>query len=250
MKETTYSMTLQPRFHGTFSNAKLGGKNARIMAISYVPGNGIATFADGRPVTDVPGTCSGVDCSKCEKACYAMRAYRQYPAVTVNRAENTLQLREYPDKHFDDIREAIIKNNITLVHYTESGEIENLLHFTRLCALAQKCPDVSFYLYTKNYNVLREFFSVWELPENITVLISTWDGQGEKEYQEFRDHPGIKCFAVKPSEDLQKQVQATCPAYKADANGKAKLNKEMTCARCGLCTGKHPAVKVISCIEH
>lgn len=113
MKETVYMKDCKPRLHGTFSNDKLGGKNLKIVAISYVPGKGILTFKDGRPVLDCEGTCRNVDCSQCGKfgVCYAIDSFVQYPAVTVNRVENTMQLREDINKHFADIN-APISNRI------------------------------------------------------------------------------------------------------------------------------------------
>lgn len=246
MKKTVKINTCTPRFHGTFSNAKLGGKNQKIMAVSYAPGAGYIHLKNGALVADCLGTCGAVDCKECSKACYAIRSYRQYPAVTVNCVENTMQLREDPAQHFKDIKAAAIANNIETIRYTASGEIENRVHFDYLVNLAVDLPNIQIYLYTKNYEVLRAYFeSGRELPENMTVLISTWGRQGVEEYREFSTHNNIKCFAVNP-DGITPQVY--CPAYK-EVNGKVKLNKDMTCAKCGLCTGKSKA-KIIGCLEH
>ena len=251
MKETVYMSACKPQFHGTFSNDKLGGKSQKIMAVSYVPGKDLVYFGDGRPVSDCKGTCSSVDCSQCGKrnVCYAIDSYVQYPAVTVNRVENTMQLREDIDKHFEDIKQAIIKNKIEILRYTESGEIENYQHFLKLVGLANDMPNVLVYAYTKNYEVLREYFNKGnELPKNLVMLISVWGDQGVREYEEFKPHENIKCFAVKS--DIK--VDAMCPAYRKDENGKVKRvhSDAVKCGNCGLCTGKHPSVKVIGCVEH
>ena len=251
MKETVFMSNCTPQFHGTFSNDKLGGKTQNIMAVSYVPGADLLYFNDGRPVSDCSGTCASVNCSKCGKrnVCYAIDSYVQYPAVTVNRVENTLQLRNDIDKHFEDIKAAIIKNKIKILRYTESGEFENYNHFMKLVDLANDMSEVLVYAYTKNYAVLREYFNTGkELPDNMVILISVWEDQGIAEYNEFKEHKNIKCFAVRS--DIK--VDAMCPAYRKDENGKTYRVKSdaVKCGNCGLCTGKHPTVKVIGCVEH
>lgn len=251
MKETVFTKNCKPQFHGTFSNDKLGGKSQKIMAVSYVPGADLVYFADGRPVSDCMGTCGAVNCSQCGKrnVCYAIDSYVQYPAVTINRVENTLQLREDIDQHFADIKQAIIKNKIEILRYTESGEFENYNHFSKLVDLAKDMPNVLVYAYTKNYAVLREYFGTGaELPKNLVILISVWGDQGVAEYNEFKSHENIKCFAVKSNI----KVDAMCPAYRKDENGKVTRvhSDAVKCGNCGLCTGKHPTVKVIGCVEH
>lgn len=251
MKQTVYMAECEPKFHPTMSNDKLGGKNQKIMAVSYAPGKDLITFGDGRLVSDCPGTCSGVDCSKCGKrnVCYAIDSYVQYPAVTVNRVENTMQLRQDIDKHFEDIKAAAVKNDVEIIRYTESGEFENDKHFEKFIELAEDIPDVKVYAYTKNYEVLRNYFSHGkELPENCVILVSVWEDQGIKEYEEFKDHENIKCFVV--NSDIK--CDAMCPAYRKDENGKVNRVKSdaVKCGNCGLCTGKYPQIKVIGCVEH
>lgn len=251
MKATVYMNDCKPCFHPTMANDKLGGKKHNIMAVSYVPGKELLTLKNGDLVSDCPGTCGAVDCSQCGKrgVCYAIDSFVQYPAVTVNRVENTMQLRSDIDQHFEDIKAAIIKNKVNIVRYTESGEFESQEHFDKFIDLALGMPEVHFYAYTKNYTVLRTYFSRGlELPANVVILISVWGTQGIAEYNEFKEHNNIKCFAV--NSDMK--VEAMCPAYRKDENGKVTRVKSdaVKCGNCGLCTGKHPNVRVIGCVEH
>lgn len=249
--ETTLTANLTPRFWPSYGNEKVGGKAAGMMAIGYMPGSGVLTYNDGVPVTDCLGTCGAVDCSGCQKACYAVSMIKRYRDARNHRIENTLQLRADINKHFDDIRAAILRDKIRVVRYTDSGEIESYLQFMKLVNLALGLPSVRFYLYTKNYAVLREYFGRgdrFELPSNLVVLISIWEDLGEKEFQEFRHHKNIKAFAVKPA---TVKPEVMCPAYKKDPNtGRVKLNKEMTCVKCGLCTGARGGAQIIGCLEH
>ena len=252
MKKTVHTTTLckdlEARFCPSYGNEKTGGKNEGMLAIGYYPGRGILYYKDGAMVSDCLGTCGCVNCDGCMKKCYAISMIKRYTKARENRIANTLQLRSDINKHFDDIRKTILRDNIKIVRYTDSGEIESYLQFVKLVNLALGLPSVQFYLYTKNYQVLREFFGEKkELPGNMVVLISIWEDLGKSEYNEFKHHRNIKAFAVKS--DIK--VQATCPAYRKDPKtGRVTMNKEMTCAKCGLCTGKHPNIKVIGCLEH
>ena len=251
MKETVYMKNCKAQFHPTLANDKLGGKKQKIMAVSYVPGRELLTLNNGTLVSDCVGTCRNVDCTQCGRrnVCYAIDSYVQYPAVTVNRVENTMQLREDIDQHFEDIYNTAVKNKVEIIRYTESGDFEDYNHFDHFIKLADRLPEVQLYVYTKNYKVLREYFNNGlELPDNVTVLISVWGDQGVVEYNEFKDHKNIKCFAV--NSDIP--FDATCPAYRKDENGKVTRvhSDAVKCGNCGLCTGKIPQVKVIKCIEH
>lgn len=248
MKKTIYSKNLKAQFHPTFGNEKLGGKNLKIMAVGYLSGDDIPTFKDGRPVVDMVGTCNKVDCSGCKGSCYAMRTQRQYNGVTIARAENTLQLRKSMWQHFQDIKKAIIENNISIVRYTESGEIESYNQFQNLVNLARDLSHVRFYLYTKNYHVLHQFFDRSVLPENLVVLISIWGDIGVDAWHHFKIYRNVKAFVVNNHEgDLASGFY--CPAYRRNTEtGKVTRDPEMTCAKCGLCF-KSPA-KVIHCLEH
>lgn len=246
--ETTLCSTLTPCFRPSYGNEKTGGKSDGMMAIGYFPAAGILYYKDGTPVSDCLGTCGNVDCSGCQKKCYAVSMVKRYKDARKARIQNTLQLRNDIYQHFADIKAAIIRDKIHVVRYTDSGEIETYQQFLLLTNLASALPAVHFYLYTKNYSVLREYFDKdgYEIPKNMVVLISIWEDLGEKEFFEFRHHRNIKAFAVKPA---TVKPEVMCPAYKIE-NGRVKLNKEMTCAKCGLCSGMHGNVQIIGCLEH
>lgn len=245
--ETTLTKDLTPCFRPSYGNEKTGGKTEGMMAVGYFPSAGILYYKDGTPVSDCLGTCGAVNCSECQKACYAVSMVKRYKDARKARIQNTLQLRENIEQHFSDMADTIRRDNIRIVRYTDSGEIESYEQFDRLSNLAAAMPNVRFYLYTKNYNVLRAYFdSGRELPANMVVLISIWEDLGEKEFFEFRDHKNIKAFAVKPA---TVKPQVMCPAYKVEG-GRVKLNKDMTCAKCGLCTVARGDIQIIGCLEH
>lgn len=236
--KTIYAADITPCFIPSHDNGKLGD----ILGISYLPMDGLDYLKSGLLLTDVPGTCK--NCEECSRKCYARSSNKRFEKVTIRNVSNTLQLRNDIDQHFTDIENYIVTHNVKIVRYTESGEIESLKQFEKLVNLAQKLHNVLFYLYTKNYDVLRDFFATSVLPNNMTVLVSVWGKVGVNEWNEFKQYHNVKCFAV--NSDLQPRV--FCPAYTKGKNGKARLNPEMTCKKCGLCY--RSKASVIGCLEH
>lgn len=235
---TIWAKDFTPCFIPSHDNSKLGG----ILGISYLPMDGLDYLKSGLLLTDVKGTCK--NCDECARKCYARSSNKRFEKVTIKNVCNTLQLRNDIDKHFADIENYIVTHNIEIVRYTESGEIETSAQFEKLVNLARKLSNVYFYLYTKNYEVLRAFFNRSVLPNNMTVLVSVWGKIGVNEWKEFKKYRNVKCFAV--NSDLQPRV--FCPAYKKDKNGRTRLNSAMTCEKCGLCY--RSKVSVIGCLEH
>ena len=247
-RKTIYISEVKPEFKSTYSNSKLGGLKQRILAVSYMPAHEPLRYKDGRLVTDCMGTCGGVNCKGCMQGCYAIRTVRQYESACYNRIANTLHMRQDIDAHFEAIKAECIKRNITTLRYTEAGELETFRQFVKVVELAQELPEMEVYLYTKNYPILRRFFETDELPENMTVLVSIWGSVGVQEYNEFKDHDGIKCFVVNNDEI---KADCNCPAYKLNSKGKVKrVNSDaVKCGNCRLCT-RAKSVKVIKCLEH
>lgn len=246
MKQTVFMKLLTPRFHATMNSSKLGGKREKIVGVSKVPGKGLVRFKDGRIVSDCTGTCSAVDCSGCEKACYARRSFIQYPTVTVNRVENTMLARTDIERFISSIYEYAVKVKATTIRYTESGEIETYTELETLMRYAEMYPDINLYFYTKAYNFLAKYITEnYVLPENVTVLLSIWGKHGVKEYECFKNISGIKAFVVNNA-DYKPDI--ICPAYHM-VNGKVKQNKAVKCGNCKACTRARD-FKVIGCYEH
>lgn len=267
MKQTVYINNCKEQLHITISNDKLGGRNQKILAIGYVPGNELLYLNDGTLVSDCEGTCKDVDCTGCAKrgACYAIDSFCQYPAKTVACVENTLQLKNNMVQHFADIDEAIINEKAEVVRHTESGEIISFEHFNSIVEQAKRFPTVKFYMYTKNYPVLYKFFDTLglELPSNMVVLISIWGDYGVEAYEHLKHHNNIKAFVV----NNPKYTGVRCPAYiedvktlkngtvkhfvrrvKEELDGKAKADA-VKCGNCRLCTSAR-GCKVITCLQH
>lgn len=226
-------------------NSKLG---RNIMAVGYLPTNELLYIKSKNAyATDIIGTCNCVNCDYCKNPCYARKsAIYHHNTVIPALTGNTLQLRNNIKKHFKHIESAFILSGCNVLRYTESGEIESSEQFIELVKLAKRLKNNTVYVYTKNYEVLREYFSNNKnLPKNLFVILSVWGAVGEVEYNEFKDRKNILCFVVNNDNITP---NAICPAYK-NVNGKI-VKTGVNCSSCGLCYGKSKKVKVIKCFEH
>lgn len=201
---------------------------------------------------DVVGTC-GHHCAGCEGDCYVGASYR-YPSVIDGHARNTIAFRTDIEGSFKELIQQIerAKNKPEIVRINQSGEIETALELLLWVKTAARFPSIKFYLYTKNFDALRQVIADYNdgatMPENITVLISVWHQYGIAEYKEFERLPFIKAFVY---DDLTfdydaagLHIETYCRAY--DENG--KMDHNVTCQKCTKCFNR--SAKVIGCYAH
>lgn len=238
MKNTNNTTQLKARLTG--GNIKLGN---------------MATFNKlygdseyNTPYGVVNGSC-GKHCNGCKLSCYVRKSYR-YPSVVKGHARNTQALRNDLQKAFSDIDNQLShkRNPWDVVRIHQSGEIETATELLNWLLIARKHPESRFYLYTKNFDAVKTAInSDFEIPNNITILLSIWHEYGIKEYNALKDYPFIKAFAYCDGFDYSAhgiQINTMCNAY--DDNG--KLNHELTCDKCKKCFNS--PFKVIGCNDH
>lgn len=230
------------RFDTNFDNRKLG----RIASWSTVYGT--------KPVYVkrlngyVQGTC-GKECGNkkdgCEAHCYVDKSYWQ-PSVVYGHARNTIGLRVNPEKVFKDLDLQLSRSKvIDKVRLNQSGEIENENEFLMWCKLAQKHPNVKFYIYTKQYKYVERALLAGMAPMNFQVNYSIWHKKGLAEFEKVKHLKNVSAFVYDDGEtyiDIPKNNY--CKAY--DDNG--KLDKTKSCAICGKCFNH--LFKVIGCKDH
>ena len=118
----------------------------------------------------------------CAKDCYAMKAYKQYPAVKNAWDTNYREAMEDMTKFFTDIVAKIKKTKKTFFRWHVGGDIINLEYFMGMVFVAKMFPIIKFLAFTKQYEVVNEFRSgskgrhagKWELPANLQVVFSAW----------------------------------------------------------------------------
>lgn len=227
----------KPRCHISTSNIK-----TNIPSWSTYPGDEIIYLKDGRKVSDLKGTCNGANCTACKgwKECYAYRMLR-YTDVAKNYIENTMYLRTDITGLENDLVKQIKKiKKSDMFRFDVSGEIENLEQLIMFLSVAYRVPEKTFYVYTKNYDVLYKYFSTGvELPDNFHILISIWHESGIKCFNDLRHHKNIHCFIYNDGFNydaygIELLNTNRCMAYDKDGN----MNHDITCIKCRKCWTK------------
>jgi len=255
------------RLHLSKGNNKIG---KGIWAFATVPGNEEhrPTLKTGEVLSNVVGTCSKY-CEGCAKngACYAWRDFMLHHNVCVEAwSENTLLLRS--GKLYDEIDEFITKANakylktgdekyhkIATFRINTSGEIENVFQLIGWNELAKKHPEVTFGIYTKNYDALETFLQRYgDAADNFVINVSQWHGVADDFLKKYAGKFNVFEYDDSNRKDnnlLEADIkrlfsEVHCPAVKKDGHhAKTKDGKPITCDMCRRCytkTGKLTAV--------
>ena len=168
-------------------------------------------------------------------------AYRTI-AMTMFRKDLLLSL----DKQLTKMRE-----KLKVVRINESGELTCYEDLALWCELGKRHPEIIFYLYTKNYKVVRKALINGIVPNNLFVNISIWHQFGIDEYLEMKDHPQIRAFCLVDKEWTREEyynkgieITSMCGAY----DEKGKMNHNVTCDKCKKCFSCNN--KCVGCYSH
>lgn len=218
-------------------NSKLGN----IPQLNVLPGDGLAGLSDGTVLTNIKGTCGGC-AEECREKCYAMRIMRlHHNTIVPSWARNTMLVRNDPDKVVREVTDYCDKNIVKYFRFHTAGEVESAMHLNAYCEICDRNPDVTFYIYTKNFIVLYEYFAEqgMKVPENLVVNLSEWDGNIERFLDGCPDREkaeelfaSFNVFAYDGGGDSCKGMPH-CPAI--DKTGR---ETGITCAQCRRCMRK------------
>jgi hypothetical protein len=211
-------------------NVKVG----TIPSFSTLPGDEPLTLKDGRVLTNLKGTCGNL-CECCKAKCYAVRfAKLHHNAVIPAYNVNTLLLREHPEKVRDAINEYCSKKGVQYFRFHTSGEIESVSQLRLYAEICKANPDVTFYIYTKAFDLLQEWFCELDaesaaVPENFVINLSAWKDNlvnylANKHFQE--------CNIFEYDEDHNSKF-VHCPAI-----DKSGHETGVTCSKCRRCLRK------------
>ena len=214
-------------------NIKLG----YIPSFSTVPSDEILHTADGRPLTDVKGTCGGV-CGECKHDCYAVRMARGLFRGKCMPAwiKNTIILRNNPQRVVDDIVAFCIRKRSVqdVFRINTSGEVENICQWLMWFEIAERCPQTRFYLYTKNTDGL-----CWavvgndrKIPENLTVNVSQWNNT-------VKNPLGLQEFVYDDGTEPEVDKLPHCPAVSKEGR-----ETGVQCRQCQRCTRRCDGQKI------
>ena len=136
-------------------NRKLGG----IMNVSLVP------------IECCP---RGVPCAN--EGCYALKAYRLYPATRRAWSTNARIARTNPRSYFSQIAQAIAKIEPRYFRWHVAGDIPNINYLEQMCRIAADNPRTRFLAFTKAFDVVNRYERRRSLPGNLKMIFSGWPG--------------------------------------------------------------------------
>jgi hypothetical protein len=137
------------------------GKPSKMPGLSY--GISAKDCITGAKLAKIEGTvCHG---------CYALKANYSYPSVQkahIKRGESL----EHPLWSVAMIAQ-IKASKTDYFRWHDSGDLQSFGHLLNIVSIAEKCPDVNFWLPTKEKKFISQFIdSFGEFPSNLIVRVS------------------------------------------------------------------------------
>ena len=120
------------------------------------------------------------NCGRCSGLCYNNKFEAQYPQKAIS--ELRVLLAYITDR--GNLQEKIIRvakrSKSGYFRINQNGEIhsEEMIYFWYY--IANQCPGIEFYTYTKSYQLFEDFLSSSSLPTNLHVNMSVIEGHEEK----------------------------------------------------------------------
>lgn len=107
----------------------------------------------------------------CADKCYALKAWRQYPATRRAWTENLVLYRGNPENYFQPLLRWLIKHKPKFFRFHVSGDIPDSTYWEFLCETAKVAKQTRFLVFTKNFGL--DFTMA---PSNLSVVLSMWPG--------------------------------------------------------------------------
>lgn len=217
------------------SISKGNQKMGNIPQFNTLPGNVPLRKKDGTLLCNIHGTCSKY-CKHCSKDCYAIRsAIYHHNSIISAWGRNTVLLRNDPHKVHLAINEYCRKNVVKYFRFHSSGELESYKQLLMYIEICKDNPDVTFYIYTKAFDILQEYFNMLDatggsMPDNFIINLSEWHGNlVDLLYKKFFRDCNVFAFDDGEAGPLVESY-VHCPAV----NEKG-FETGVTCAQCRRC---------------
>lgn len=117
----------------------------------------------------------------CGRDCYAMKAYRQYPATREAWEHNFDQAKNDIGNYFKELECALEKYKGKFFRWHVAGDILSTEYYYEMIVIAKKFPRIKFLAFTKQYWFVNRFHDQYEkkgfvytLPENLQIVFSAW----------------------------------------------------------------------------
>lgn len=222
------------------SISQRNGKLGNIPQFNTLPGDELLTLSNGQVLTNIKGTCGGC-CADCKSSCYALRsAIYHHNSVVPAWSRNTVILRNEPEKVKREIKEFCEKNIVRYFRFHTAGELESIEQLELYCEICKENEDVIFYIYTKRFDLIAEYFVIQgnALPENFIINLSEWHDNIENFVESIENddkHDAVMDFINSLNffafDDTYSSAYPHCPAI-----DKTGHETGITCAQCRRCT--------------
>lgn len=144
--------------HISTHNSKIG----RVMNLSLPP---IVTCRQNTP---------------CASACYALKAWRQYPQTRTAWSDNLTYYQADPAVYFAGITERIADRCPELFRWHVAGDCPDWDYFCEAVEVARLVKRTRFLMFTKRYDFLSRLVGIGinlaDFAPNFTVVASAWPG--------------------------------------------------------------------------
>ena len=107
----------------------------------------------------------------CAESCYALKAWRQYPATRRAWSENLSVYQHSPFRYFTQLYDWLAKHKPEFFRFHVSGDIPDQRYWAEAASLCEQFPSVKFLVFTKRFEL---DFTV--APSNLSVVLSMWPG--------------------------------------------------------------------------
>jgi len=154
---------------------------------------------------------SAFDCistdSICETICYARKGRYNFPTVKSALDKNKLI---WYNKNWVNSMVLYIRDVLDLKYFRwfDSGDLTNILLFDKICQVADKCPNIKFWLPTRRKELLLAYFEannnikLGVLHPNLIIRISAPDVNEKPDY-ELAKYLGVKTSSVDHNKGFQ-----------------------------------------------
>lgn len=113
-------------------------------------------------------------CAKSGK-CYACKGRFRFKNV-----QNTMRINyELWKSNPKAYEKAIIDVALMYSHFRfhSAGDIPEAAYLNMMCNVAMMCPNTKFLAFTKQYEIVNDFFNENVIPDNLTIVFSAWNNE-------------------------------------------------------------------------
>ena len=145
----------------------------KINGFSISEGNKKMGMIPSFSVTPIKTCACGVPCTK---DCYAVKMCRRFKNVA-SAYENNYQLMTSKggyDLLLNVINTYLFMCPVRFFRWNVAGDIFSWDYMSVIDDVSRDNPSVTFLLYTKQYNIVNEFYKIHKKPENLKIIYSNW----------------------------------------------------------------------------